>query len=341
MTSAPTPSPAPTNEGNSGPQTATFDSGFGAPKCSFGSSCDSGILLRSRGTISGRIEPNRPNTLVNTGCSDGNSGTFHSDESIDKIVVSGDGVNDFKVGDSVTVTATIWCWSSGSSDYIDFYYTSDAGASNPVWTKIGQRQQCPGGQLQTVSRSYTLPEGGLQAVRVNLMYGSGNPGANKCTSGSWDDTDDLVISVKPNPNAASLSIASAMSKDDFAVQGAIEVMARDEGADAAMASLQAMNKAEKKPKGGDGSDKKGGGKGKKKAGKKKAGAKKKGKDGGGADEGGASTGKFICARKRPSNDEIICDEGSESLPRCVSEGDRCGKKKYCYYSACDMFETDS
>ena len=182
------------NARSSGPQTATFDESLEAPKCSYGSRCDSGDLLNGRALMINGNEPNTPNTL-NT-CNDGNSGSYHNDESIDKIVVTrtDGGSGDLTEGDEVTITATVWCWSSGSSDYIDFYYASNA--ANPVWTQIGARQICPGGQAQTVSRNFVLPSGGLQAVRVNLMYGSGTAGLNKCTSGSYDDTDDLVISVK-------------------------------------------------------------------------------------------------------------------------------------------------
>ena len=194
----PPPSPAPTtamptNEGNNGPQTAIYDASYGAPRCSFGSSCDSDDLLDSRGTMA-VSEPNRPNTL--NSCTDGNGGTYHEDESLDKIVVSQlpGNVNDMAEGDTVIITATIWCWGNGASDYIDFYYASDA--SNPVWTQIGQRQQCPGAGAQTVTAEYTLPAGSMQAARVNMLYNSGTPSDNSCTTGTWDDTDDLVFSVK-------------------------------------------------------------------------------------------------------------------------------------------------
>ena len=197
-----TPPPAPTNQpthmptkaGQSGPQVASFDTGLGAPRCSFGSSCDSEGLLDGRGTITNGNEPNQSNTL--NSCTDGGGGSYHNDESIDKIVVtrSDGGGNDMTEGDEVTVTAHVWCWSSGSSDFIDFYHTSDA--ANPVWTQIGARQTCPGGGAQTVSTSFTLPSGGLQAVRANLMYNSQTASAASCTTGGYDDTDDVVISVK-------------------------------------------------------------------------------------------------------------------------------------------------
>ena len=336
---APTPTP-PSPPGNSGPQMATYFSWLGAPRCSFGSRCDSGNLLNSRGAISGLAEPNTLNTLDS--CSDGGSGTYHADESIDKIVVSGYGSDDFKEGDTVTVTADIWCYGNGAADYIDFYYTSNAASLHPVWNQIGPRQQCPGGQAQTVSASYTLPQGGLQAVRVNLMYGSGNPGINKCTSGNYDDTDDLVISVKPNPNAASFSIASENAKDDFAVQGAIEETMKDAEADAVMARLQEMNQAERKPRGSEEGDD-GRGNGSSKGGKKSSTKKGKSKKGDDSGAEGASTiakGKFVCAEIRP-HDEIICEEGSESLHRCNSEGDSCGRDKYCFYAECDEIEADN
>ncbi|MEE8522300.1 MAG: PepSY domain-containing protein, partial [Thermoanaerobaculia bacterium] len=69
-----------------GPQNAVYDSGLGAPACAIaGSSCDSTTLLDSRDTLS-PAEPNQPNTL--DVCTDGTSGTYHSDESNDRIVVS-------------------------------------------------------------------------------------------------------------------------------------------------------------------------------------------------------------------------------------------------------------
>ncbi len=69
--------------------------------------------------------------------------------------------------------------------------------------QIGYRQQCPGPGVQIITASYTLPQGSLQAVRANLMYGSNTASASaaSCTSGGYDDTDDLVITVRPNQHA--------------------------------------------------------------------------------------------------------------------------------------------
>jgi len=118
--------------------------------------------------MNGGNETNSPNTLNN--CTDGNLGTYHIDESIDRIVVSraSGGEGDLTEGENVTITATVWCWSTYTEDFIDFYYAGNA--SNPVWTKIGDRQKCPGEGLRNMTASYTLPQGSIQAVRANCMY---------------------------------------------------------------------------------------------------------------------------------------------------------------------------
>ena len=99
--------------------------------------------------MNGGNGPNQPNTLKS--CADGSGGHYHNDESIDKIVVAqtqtSSSGNDFTEGDDATISATVWCWSTGSSDYIDFYDASDA--SDPFWNQIGDRQQCPGPGVQT------------------------------------------------------------------------------------------------------------------------------------------------------------------------------------------------
>jgi len=245
----PAPTPMPTIDSSNGPQTATYDPSLTVPKCSFGSSCDSGTLLNGRGTIAGGNEPNRPNTL--NSCTDGNSGTYHSDESIDKIVVrrASGGVNDLTEGEVVTIEATVWCWDTGTSDHIDFYYASDA--SNPVWNQIGQRKVCPGGGSQIVTATYTLPQGGIQGVRVNLLYGSNVASAAKCVSGSWDDVDDLAITVKPNPamQGVPVDVPSKSKNDD--VQGTIIDEPRGDAdieEDKKKKELMDMNQSTSKPK---------------------------------------------------------------------------------------------
>jgi hypothetical protein len=173
-----------------GLQTAVYDSTLKAPKCvNAGSGCDSGpSLLLGRDTMSGGAEPNQPNT-INGSCADGISGTFHSDESNDRIVVSTTDGSALAAGKTVKVSATVWAWNTGSSDALDLYYA--ANANSPSWVFIGTIVP-PAGGGQTLSANYTLPSGSLQAVRAQFRYlGS----ASSCSGGAYDDHDDLIFAV--------------------------------------------------------------------------------------------------------------------------------------------------
>jgi hypothetical protein len=167
---------------------AVYDSALQAPKCaSVASACDTGASL-----VLGRAnlgpEPNQPNT-INDSCLDGTSGTFHSDESVDQVTVTSvDGTN-FATGKQVRVDVKVWAYSSFTSDAMDIYYA--ANASSPSWTLVGTIVPTAGG-AQTLSATYTLPSGSLQAVRAAFRY-SGT--ASPCTTGSYDDRDDLVFAV--------------------------------------------------------------------------------------------------------------------------------------------------
>jgi len=174
-----------------GALTAVYDSTLKAPKCAtVGTSCDSGAsLLLGRDSLSGGAEPNQPNT-INNSCADGTSGTFHSDESNDRLKVASTGGGLLTHGQSVTITATVWAWNTGSSDALDLYYT--ANANSPSWTKIGTFVPSAGG-AQTITATYTLPTGTLQAIRANFRY---QGSASSCSTGSYDDHDDLIFAVQ-------------------------------------------------------------------------------------------------------------------------------------------------
>jgi subtilase family serine protease len=171
-------------------QLAAYNATLKVPACAtVGSSCDSGpSLLLGRGTISGGVEPNHPNT-IKAGCVDGNSGTFHSDESNDRIVVASTSGGALTHGQTVKVSATVWAWNNGSADSLDLYYA--ANANSPSWVLIGTIKPAAGG-AQTLSTTFTLPTGSLQAVRANFRY---QGRASSCSSGSYDDHDDLVFAV--------------------------------------------------------------------------------------------------------------------------------------------------
>merc|ERR1711918_268281 len=86
---------------------------------------------------------------------------------------------------------------SGSSDYADFYIASDS--SNPDWQYIGTKKPVGSG-LQNIKISYDLPSGLNQAVRVNFRYRGVQGSSGACSSGSYDDNDDLAFRVKSNPS---------------------------------------------------------------------------------------------------------------------------------------------
>ena len=178
-----------TPPGGGADQTAVFDLALRAPKCpSVGRSCDSGpSLLLGR---DGRgPEPNQPNT-INGSCADGTLGTFHVDESNDRIKVSTLDGGDFASGKTVRVDATVWAWSGGpGQDRLDLYYA--ANANSPSWVYIGTLTP-PAGGARVLSATYTLPSGPLQAVRARYRY-QGIVAA--CGAGSWTDHDDLVFAV--------------------------------------------------------------------------------------------------------------------------------------------------
>ena len=172
---------------------ATFDAARQAPSCgaTVGRSCDTGASL-----VLGRAnlgpEPNQPNT-INDSCADGTSGTFHVDESNDRIKVSTTDGTNFAPGKTVTIAATVWVWTTPTSDRADFFYAADA--ANPSWTLIGTVVPTAAG-AQTLTRTYTLPSGGMQAVRVQFRFQSTSAA---CSAGAYNDRDDLVFAVGGAP----------------------------------------------------------------------------------------------------------------------------------------------
>jgi hypothetical protein len=168
---------------------ATLDSVNLSPRClPVGSSCDTGALIDGRGNH----EPNTPNTLNHT-CADGTTGTYHSDESLDRLKVSTVDGSGFAPGKTVRIEATVWAYSAFSSDALDLYTLVNAPGAQ--WVYLGTLVPTRAG-AQTLSTTYVLPAGIDQAVRGQFRYG-GSTGP--CTSGAYNDHDDLTFSVQPSP----------------------------------------------------------------------------------------------------------------------------------------------
>lgn len=181
--------PPPTDGGGGGGtvNTATFDATLKAPKCAtVGAGCDAGTLLNGRAALGPEV--NKPNT-INATCADGTAGTYHSDESIDGITVTTTDGTNLAAGKTVTVQVKVWAYST-TSDTLDLYRAPTA--SSPTWTLIGSYHPSGTGST-TISATYTLPTGTLQAVRANFRY---QGAASSCSTGTYDDHDDLIFAVQ-------------------------------------------------------------------------------------------------------------------------------------------------
>jgi hypothetical protein len=166
---------------------AAYDAVLKAPRCTGpASGCDSGTLVNGRDGKG--PEPNQPNT-INNSCADSTGGTYHFDESIDRLrVVTTDG-SALAAGKTVRIETTVWAFSPPTGDRLDLYYT--ANAASPVWTYLTTLTP-PGGGVRTLSATYVLPAGAVQAVRAQFRY---QGLLSTCTVGAYNDRDDLVFAV--------------------------------------------------------------------------------------------------------------------------------------------------
>jgi len=189
------------------PAYAEYNSTLGAPRCAnYTSPCiANSTLLRSRDSLT-TPEPNQPNTV--DGCTDGGSGTYQNDESVENITIESltAPYDVFNEGDTVRVNATVYCWSTGASDNINFVYSSDA--TSPSWSVVGYVDPCPGNGFQQVSATFSLDNVlGEHVIRVINQY-NGNT-ATTCGGGNYDDNDDLVFPVNGTAPAVNLVYPTA------------------------------------------------------------------------------------------------------------------------------------
>jgi len=182
------------------PAWAEYNATYGAPQCgNWSSPCiANSSLLRSVDNAGGTAEPNQPNTI--DGCTDGTFGTYQVDESVENITITSLNGPIFNGGDTVNVSAWVYCWNTGANDNINFVYSSSA--SSPSWTIVGFTDPCPGGGFQQVSQTFVLDDVyGEHVVRVINQYNGVTTAT--CGAGAYDDNDDVVFFVnatKPTVN---------------------------------------------------------------------------------------------------------------------------------------------
>ena len=171
---------------------ASYDSTLKVPKCDATvESCSSGDLLDGRASMGPAEQGNSPNTLDS--CTDGNTGSYHGDESLDSIKVSSTVGRVLTAGDVAEIEATVYSYDP-HADFLDLYYTTNP--SDPTWTLIGTANPSGRGQ-QTIKMRYTLPVAEQQAVRGVFRYqGSASITAPfQCPSSGYDDIDDIFFQV--------------------------------------------------------------------------------------------------------------------------------------------------
>jgi len=175
------------------PGQASYDPSLKAPKCAAaGPYCDSVGLLNGRATLGPEV--NAPNNIY-AQCADGPYGTYHSSESIDRIKVTTLDGSNLAVGKQARIEVTVYAWAS--SNAVDLYSAPDA--TNPSWTLLGTLTPQTTG-IQVLTKTFTVPTGSLQAVRAHLRYYYGTP--STCSTGSYDESDDLAFAVQYPPTSA-------------------------------------------------------------------------------------------------------------------------------------------
>lgn len=172
------------------PAFAEYAGDFTAPYCSNGESpcIANSSLLKSRGSLA-TPEPNQPNTIDS--CTDGNSGTYLSDESVENITITSLNNSQFRPGDTVQVDAWVYCYDS-SGDNINIVYTNNA--NSPSWSVKAFTDPCSSTGLNKISHNITLDSvEGNHTVRVINQYNGAT--TTTCGSGNYDDNDDVVFLV--------------------------------------------------------------------------------------------------------------------------------------------------
>ncbi len=171
------------------PGSAVYDSVLFAPKCAtVNAVCDTVTLVAGRHTS----EPHGTNT-IHWSCSDG---PVSGMEAIHRIKLSSVSGGLLAQGQRVRVDVYAYIHDT-AADAVDLFYTGTA--TQPSWTYLTTfTPSASGGQV--FSTEYVLPMGFLQAVRAQIRRGAGNGTA--CSSGSYDERDDLIFAVDSDPVVA-------------------------------------------------------------------------------------------------------------------------------------------
>ncbi|KFE64004.1 Ig-like domain-containing protein [Hyalangium minutum] len=197
---------------------ATFDPTFGVPGCAtVANGCTSGWLLEGRGPVGPELHA--PNTVGGT-CADGTEGTYGSSPSLEKLQIHTFPAELLAAGRQVTVRATVQASKNFSQEVLDLYAAPDAHA--PEWTLVATLSPTRSGR-QELSTTYLLPAGSPQLLRG--VYRSVNSSSAACVPGPLNDHDDLLLTVRFDPDLTPPSVAITAPADGTAISGTVTITA--------------------------------------------------------------------------------------------------------------------
>ncbi|MDC0712426.1 Ig-like domain-containing protein [Stigmatella sp. ncwal1] len=197
--------------------TAVYDPVRRAPLCAtVGSLCDTVSIINGRGNKGPEL--NSPNT-INSSCTDGNAGTYHAEESLDRLRIATVDGGPLTSGQQVTISATVWAHRNFASDTLDLFHAPDV--NNPTWTYLTTLVPTGMGR-QVLSATVTLPAGSsLQAIRG--VFGIRSAPAASCFFGAYTDHDDLMFAVAGDALPTSEVLSPAAHSE---VQGQVSITVR-------------------------------------------------------------------------------------------------------------------
>lgn len=182
---------------------ATYDATLRAPQCAAQlPTCKSGSLLDGRGPLG--PETNQPNTL-GASCADGTEGSYHGDESLDRLGIYTLDGSPLAPGKPVRIEAKVWAWAGNPSmDHLDLWLAPDA--SSPTWTCLTTLNPTVGGALM-LTHDTILPATTARQMAVRGIFRYSDPSVpdscieQSCVGNGYDDQDDLVFTVVPTNTA--------------------------------------------------------------------------------------------------------------------------------------------
>ena len=112
------------------------------------------------------------------------------------------------MGGKAKIEARVYAYKTtgGVVDMVDFYHSTSPGG-NPNWLYIGSKKPSSGGFVDVESIPFVLSPAATQAVRVNIRWLGSELNPQSCSSGEYDDVDDLVFVVDTS-SASTTSVVS-------------------------------------------------------------------------------------------------------------------------------------